>query len=191
LHGVSVLVVGTELGGLTGHEAAWRGLIADLRRVYSGRLTYAAHWGEEFETLAFWDALDFLGVNLYYPLAAAGASPRADSPQVQALVQKLAKLAAKHGKPILFTEVGYPSLASAAAEPWKEGEAALNLEMQALCYRTVFEAFYGQPWLAGLYWWKWPSHGGTTRFDTTYSPVHKPAARVLEEWYRRPAEAAP
>ncbi|MGH9803726.1 MAG: glycoside hydrolase family 113, partial [Candidatus Acidiferrales bacterium] len=128
LHRVEVLVIGTELGGLTGHEAAWRGLIADLRRVYSGRLTYAAHWGGEFENLPFWDALDFLGVNLYYPLAAPGQFPRADSPRVRALVQKLAGMAEKHRKPILFTEVGYPSLSSAAAEPWKEGEAGLDLE---------------------------------------------------------------
>lgn len=188
LHRVEVLAIATELGGLTGREAAWRRLIADLRRIYSGRLTYAAHWGREFETLPFWDALDFLGVNLYYPLAAPGQAPRPDSPQVQALVEKLAAMAAKHGKPILFTEVGYPSLASAAVEPWKEGEAGLDLEIQKQCYQTVFEAFYGQPWLAGLYWWKWPSHGGTTRFDTTYSPVHKPAANVLEAWYKRPPE---
>lgn len=186
LHRVEVLVIGTELGGLTTREAAWRALIADLRRIYSGQLTYAAHWGREFETLPFWDALDSLGVNLYYPLAAPGEVPRADSPQVRALVEKLAGMAGKHRKPILFTEVGYPSLASAAAEPWKEGEAGLDLEMQRQCYQTVFEAFYAQPWLAGLYWWKWPSHGGTTRFDTTYSPVHKPAAPVLETWYKQP-----
>ena len=189
LHRVEVLVVGTELGGLTGREAAWRALIADVRRVYSGRLTYAAHWGREFETLAFWDALDFLGVNLYYPLAAPGGAPRAGSPQVRALADKLADLAEKHRKPILFTEVGYPSLASAAAEPWKEGEAGLDPAMQEQCYRTVFEAFYTQPWLAGLYWWKWPSHGGTTRFDTTYSPVNKPAARELERWYKKVPKA--
>ena len=185
LHHVEVLVIGTELGGLTGHEPAWRGLIAGVRRIYSGRLTYAAHWGREFETLPFWDALDYLGVNLYYPLAAPGEVPRPDSPHVRALVEKLAGMADRHRKPILFTEVGYPSLASAAVEPWKEGEAGLDPEIQKQCYLTVFEAFYGQPWLAGLYWWKWPSHGGTTRFDTTYSPAHKPAARVLEDWYKR------
>lgn len=189
LHRVEVLVIGTELSGLTRREAAWRALIADLRRIYSGRLTYAAHWGHEFESLPFWDALDFLGLNMYHPLAPPGRTPHANSPHVRGLVERLAALSKKHGKPILFTEVGYPSLASAAAEPWKEGEAGLDTAMQEQCYRTVFEAFYDQPWLAGLYWWKWPSNGGTTRFDTTYSPANKPAAGVLERWYAKPPAA--
>lgn len=183
LHQVEVLVVGTELGGVSSREALWRALISDVRRIYSGRLTYAAHWGEEFEGLRFWDALDFLGVNMYYPLAAPGETPRADSPRVKALLEKFAALADKHQRPLLFTEVGYPSLTSAAAEPWVEGQAAFDLELQQRCYETVFEAFAGQKWLAGLFWWKWPSHGGGTRFDPSYNPIGKPAAEVLRRWY--------
>lgn len=186
LHQVDVLVVGTELSGVSSREAAWRALIADIRRIYFGRLTYAAHWGVEFESLPFWDALDFLGVNMYYPLAAPGETPHADSPQVKALLEKFAALAEKHERPLLFTEVGYPSLATAAAQPWVEGQAALDLELQKRCYKTVFQAFSGQKWLAGLFWWKWPSHGGGTRFDPSYNPIGKPAAEVLKHWYQEP-----
>lgn len=186
LYDVDLLVIGTELGGLTRHEAAWRALIADLRGVYSGPLTYAAHWGPEFETLPFWDALDYLGVNMYYPLAEAGELPRADSPRVAALVEKFANLSGKYNKPVLFTEVGFPASATAASEPWKEDNAPLDLELQERCYATIFEAFYAQPWFAGLYWWKWPSHGGGNRFDPSYNPIGKPAAEVLAGWYGRP-----
>lgn len=188
LQDVELLVIGTELGGISGREAAWRGLIHDLRRVYRGRLTYAAHWGRDFEELKFWDALDYLGVNMYYPLAATGESPRADSSEVQALMATFAGLAKKYGKPVLFTEVGYPASAGAAAEPWKEDGGPLDPELQQRCYATVFEAFYDQPWFAGLYWWKWPSHGLGRRDDPSYSPLGKPALEVLARWYSQAKE---
>ena len=30
---------------------------------------YTANWGEEFESLSFWEAFDFIGVSAYYPLS--------------------------------------------------------------------------------------------------------------------------
>ncbi|MFQ5778037.1 MAG: hypothetical protein ACE5IP_08515 [Terriglobia bacterium] len=183
LYGVDVLVIGTELGGLTRHEAAWRALIADLRRVYRGPLTYAANWGAEFEELRFWDALDYLGVNMYYPLAAAGETPQAESARVQERIELFARMAQQYGKPVLFTEVGYPATVNAATEPWKEDGGALDPALQARCYATVFEAFYRQPWFAGLYWWKWPSHGRGNRYNASYNPLGKPALEVIARWY--------
>ncbi|MBI3664717.1 MAG: hypothetical protein HY236_00580, partial [Acidobacteria bacterium] len=190
LYDVDLLVVGNELGGLTGQEAPWRALIADLRRVYSGRLTYASSWGDEFEKLPFWDALDYIGVNMYYPLAETGQEPRADSPRVRGLVEKLAAVSQKYNKPVLFTEVGYPARATAAVRPWETNDAPLNPELQKRCYSTVFEAFYGRPWFAGLYWWKWPSSGDAGSYDGSFSPLGKPARQVLAAWYSRPPGAA-
>ncbi len=183
LEQVDVLAVGTELGGMSHYQHAWRNLIRDVRRVYAGRVTYAAHWGPEFEQLPFWDALDYLGLNMYYPLAEPGEVPRADSPRVKSLVDKLAAFSRRYGKPILFTEVGYPSVATAAVEPWKETRAALDLELQARCYAVVFDAFAGQPWLAGLYWWKWPSHGRGSAYDESFSPLGKPAVEEVARRY--------
>ena len=76
LERADLLVIGTELGGLTGRQTAWRELIRDVRKVWSGPLTYAANWGEEVERVAFWNELDYIGVNFYYPLVSkAGESP--------------------------------------------------------------------------------------------------------------------
>jgi hypothetical protein len=69
LYRAEMLVIGTELGGMTGYEGAWRGLIRDIRSIYPGELTYAANWHDEFETVKFWDALDYASVNFYFPLA--------------------------------------------------------------------------------------------------------------------------
>lgn len=183
LYNVEMLVIGTELSGITTYERDWRSFIDDLRRVYHGRLTYAASWGSEFENLPFWDALDYLGVDMYYPLAAPGEMPRPDSARVQELVLKFSKLALKFHKPVLFTEVGYANSATAAAEPWKDDNASLDPQLQKHCYQTVFEAFYKQPWFAGLYWWKWSSDGGGIPYDGSYDPSGKPAAEVLRQWY--------
>jgi hypothetical protein len=192
---VDLLVIGTELSGATSRADVWRSLITDLRRIYSGPLTYAASWGPEFEELPFWDALDYLAVNMYYPLAAAGEAPRADSPQVQALVEKFAAAAARHDKPLLFTEIGYPAQSTAALRPWDWNGSGLDTELQGRCYEAVFAAFYRQPWFAGLYWWKWPSHGEGSRFDSSFNPLGKPALEVLTRWYREdhgtPLAAAP
>ena len=178
-----VLVIGTELGGVTRHQDAWRRLIRDVRRIYPGPLTYAANWADDFEVMPFWGDLDYLGLNMYYPLAAPGEAPRADSPRLRELAAKLAAMARRYRKPILFTEVGYAASAAAAAEPWKEEHGPFDPAMQARCYEVVFEAFSKEPWLAGLFWWKWPSHGSGAPDDPSFSPLGKPALAVLERWY--------
>ena len=55
--------------------------------------------------------------------------------------------------------------------------------MQARCYEVVFQSFYRKRWLAGLHWWKWPSHGRGSVEDPSFSPLGKPALAVLERWY--------
>src|SRR5437879_12905181 len=70
LGGFDLLSIGTELEGVTSYEEEWRRIIADVRRVYHGPITYAANWGEEIESIRFWDALDYVSGNNDYPLAA-------------------------------------------------------------------------------------------------------------------------
>ncbi len=185
LENVEMFVIGNELGGVTGFEQDWRGLIRDVRRIYSGPVTYASHWSGEFEEVAFWDQLDFIGVNFYFPLARLGETPRAGSEQVQQIASRLRAVSERFGKQVLFTEVGFPSLALAAFEPWRDDGSTLDLELQRDCYETLFEAFYEQPWLSGMYWWKWPSHGRGGRFDGRHNPIGKPALEVMTDWYGR------
>lgn len=66
--GADLFCVGTELARLSRFESEWRRIIAEVREVYRGPVTYAAVQGPEFETLGFWDALDYIGLNNYYPL---------------------------------------------------------------------------------------------------------------------------
>jgi hypothetical protein len=184
LYKVERLALGNELGGLTVREQPWRDLIRDVRRVYGGSLTYASHWSGEFERVAFWDQLDYIGVNAYFPLAAPAEAPSPDSSRVAEIRFRLAAVAGRFGKPVLFTEVGFPSMQSGAAEPWIDRSGAIDLAMQEDCYEVFFEAFAGQPWFGGTYWWKWPSHGRGGPYDLTHRPNGKPAMEVLRRWFQ-------
>ena len=188
LYRAEMLVIGTELGGMTVHEDAWRGLIRDVRAIYPGELAYAANWDNEFEAVKFWDALDYASVNFYFPLTEGdGAAPSAA--RLEELAAMVESVASRYGKRALFTEVGYPSVATAARRPWEETAAALDLDLQRECYEAVFETFANRPWFAGFYWWKWPSHGSGGAFDASFSPLGKPALEELTKWYRREAGA--
>jgi hypothetical protein len=192
--GMPAYCVGTEL-----HAAArdrpddWRRLIADVREVYSGELTYAANWYREVEEVAFWDALDFIGVQGYFPLTTGPV------PTVEELVAawephaaQLEALARRHGRPVLFTEIGYVSRPGAHAEPWvwperhgrREPSSPDGLELQAHAYEAFFRVFWHRPWVAGAYFWKWyPGYPAGTSAGVDYSPQGKPAERVMRRWY--------
>ena len=185
LHGIEVLAVGNELAGLTVHEGAWRGLIAQVRQIYRGSLTYAAHWEKELERLSFWDDLDYIGVNFYFPIAAPGERLERDSAEILAATRRISQVQSRFQKPVLFTEVGFPALATAAARPWEENSSGLDADLQARCYAVWLEEFALGTNVRGMFWWKWPSHGRGSPFDPSHRPLAKPALRVLGEWFKR------
>ena len=67
--GVELMCVGTELTSSVRYEARWREVIARVRSVYEGPLTYAANWHDEYLDIKFWDALDYAGLDPYFPLS--------------------------------------------------------------------------------------------------------------------------
>lgn len=175
--GVALFSVGNELGCLTKYETEWRMLIGDVRKVYSGSLTYAANWGEEFETLPFWDALDFIGLNNYYPLT---ESPGQGLPEMLArgrdLTGTIERVQRRWRRPVVFTEVGYPSVKGGTFRPWEPPSRVPDVAEQAAGYEAVLQTFAGKPWLHGIFWWAW--------HDGDFSPAGKPAEETLRTWYR-------
>lgn len=172
-----LLCVGVELSHLSRNEAEWRSLIAAVRAIYHGPLTYAANPGDEFEHLRFWDALDFIGLDEYYPLP--------DTLDTTALVRRVAQVQARFHKPVLLTEVGIPSERHANRHPWDDAPAPLDLDLQARTYAAILAAFYPQPWCAGMFWWKIGTNGMGGPEDASHTPWRKPAMQVMAQWYRR------
>lgn len=69
---ISQFSVGCEFQGLVRFSKKWRNLISRVRAVVSPKnnmqLTYAANWGGDETQISWWDALDLIGVDAYYPL---------------------------------------------------------------------------------------------------------------------------
>lgn len=167
--------IGTEFVKLR-DSPHWRPLIAQIRKVYRGPLVYAATQGEEFEQLSFWDALDFIGLNNYYPLP--------DSLDFASVVAKVEAVQRKHRKPVIFTEAGYASLTAPHRAPWDETKRPLSMQDQARCCEALLQAFYRKPWFQGLYWWKVGTDGFGGPMDGSHTPWGKPAMEAISRWYR-------
>lgn len=183
--GADTLCVGTELEKTTVRTAEWLRLIASVRAVYDGPLTYASN-PQEVHAIRFWDSLDFIGVNGYYPLSPSR------TPQVEELVaawgtekKRLAELSMRFGKPIVFTELGYRSANFSGWKHWEiPRDAAVNLQAQANAYEAFYRAIWPEPWCGGVYWWKWhsfPDHSYPGSND--FEPENKPAEAVMSRYY--------
>jgi len=191
---VELFCVGTELSRLAKEKPAfWRKLIKEVRGIYSGPLTYAANWNDEFEKISFWDELDFIGVQAYFPLS------KEKNPSTKNLIKGwkrhisiLEKVHRRFNKPILFTEMGYKSTMDSAIEPWgwinhdkSKISRSLSTETQANCYEAFFKVVWPKKWFAGVHIWQWrnPHHrsGGST--DLNFTPQQKPAENIIAKGF--------
>ena len=188
---IAALCIGTELVQTTlQYPERWRGIIAAIRKEYTGRLTYAANWGAEFEQLTFWDDLDVIGLNSYYPLSDKLLPTDEELQRGAAKWMSLAdSVAERHDRPLWLTEVGYRSVAGAWRNPHAEaGDRPQDLEAQARSYRALVSAAGTARHLRGMFIWKWPSYLGRNEDgdrDTGFTPGGKPAATVLTDFYRQ------
>ena len=184
---VEQLSVGTDLSGVSGDRERWLALIKDVRGVYRGTLVYAAAH-DEYQRVPFWDSVDLIGIDAYWPLA---SHPTTDPRQLTAAWRRiggtLADFARAHHRQILFTEVGYTSQAGTVTDPddWTISTNPAPQE-QAAAYQALLASLGGQEWCAGVFWWVWidlPA-GGDTRLD--YSFEGKPAEQVVRRFWGIP-----
>lgn len=155
-HGVELFSVGLEYVKTERFDQRWRDVIASVRAVYSGKITYGANW-DRFEDVPFWDAVDMIGVLAYFPLTdKRDPSAREIALGWRKWMKKLNSLSAEYGKPVVFTEIGYNESASAASKPWafpKGGENAKAIQARCLDQGLALQERY--PFLEGMFLWKW------------------------------------
>ncbi len=192
---VEALVVGVELSSSVAQQPElWRALIADVRRVYPGRLLYAANW-DTVSSVPFWDALDAIGVQFYPPLAdRVGASLASLSERAGGALDAYAELSRSVDRPVVLTEVGYRSTSDAALRPhaWPERDRAPSVDeaAQAQAYRALFRAVSERPFVRGVFLWKWFTDPNTQEEGPTgFSLRGKSAEAVLRSVYASPPSA--
>ena len=183
-YGVEMFSVGFEMRATEPEEAHWRSLIQAVRGVYSGPITYSTLPNDEAD-LKWWDAVDFIGVDGYYNLSNR-KDPSEDMLKKAWIpyLENLEKLSIKYNKPVIFTEIGYPSTVTSAENPgnWMYGE--IDLELQGRLYKVLFDVIQDKPWINGVFMWAWdetPYQGGPCDFEHT--PKGKPAENVMREFF--------
>jgi len=115
-------------------EQEWRALIREVRKVYGGRLTYAANH-DQYVEVQFWEDLDVLGINAYFPLregllreapvkealaptAALEETLEAGWSEVLEEIAAFRDESEIESMPVVFTELGYTFRRGCTFEPW-------------------------------------------------------------------------
>ncbi len=178
-------VVGTELAGTLRDRAQWIETIRQVRAAYSGPLVYAASW-DEAQRVPFWEELDLVGVDAYFPVAVRRNPNRLDIlAGWQPWLVRLDQLHRQTDRPVLLTEIGYRSIDGAGRHPYDlRDRGTPDLDEQADLYWGALEATTARPGLAGMYWWNWSIKQPAGPEDTGYTPRGKPAALELTAAWR-------
>jgi hypothetical protein len=199
--GAGLFCLGTDLGFSEDALAAeWRALIADVRRRFGGPLTYAASHAPSsgaggYAGVPFWDDLDFIGVNAYFPLADRLISHVQLADAWNVWLDEIERWRDDRNldRPLIFTELGYRSAATAATEPRATDPVApheIDPELQASLYTAFFGLPYRRESLQGVFWWRWDPDV-TEAENSGFPPNGKPAASVLRRAYAAAARRPP
>jgi len=193
-HDADGFAVGTELGGTLDHEAQWRSIIEAVRDASATPLTYAANW-DSYRKVRFWDALDVIGIQGYFPLddpERRTYDPVSGDPIDRILDEaeirrgwgrlraELREYSVELNRPVVFTELGYSRAFSTALRPWEsrvDGEEARS--MQRLCMRVALETIEAEPTLIGVFLWKWFSEPRALGRD--FQLAHPKMIRLLRQ----------
>lgn len=191
--GVVWYSVGTEMESTHRFTEEWKRLIAEVRKVYQGRLTYSVNF-DAHDNFEFGDALDVIGMNAYDPIHNYETFP-SDSAITEKwwwIIFKARTLQQRFNKPVMITELGYSSSELAHRYPWdfrsstlpypdrqaRLIDGALDVVQHWTEGEAVFYYLYGENLRANI------RPGGSE--DVSYSPLGKPAESMLRRYFAVP-----
>lgn len=174
--GCEMFSVGCEMVRADAHPRQWRALVAAVREVYGGLITYNCDKYQE-DRVSWWDAVDVISSSGYYPL---GSWPEQ--------LDRIEAVVSRHGKPFVFLESGCPSREGSAARPndWSLAGAPSQAE-QARWYADMFAACASRDWVDGFVLWDWPAQlypAAEAHRNDDYCVYGKSAAEVIATEYR-------
>lgn len=175
----------------TKHPDYWKGLIKQVREIYSGELVYGANWDREYKELPFWDELDYIGIQSYFPLTDH------DDPEYEKIrsgwdshLKEIKSISDQFDKKVIFTELGYKSTPDAARLPWAWEDfmgnqlTRISNKTQAFCYQAFFDKVWDQDWFAGVMIWQWQSHDDGESANHNFTLKGKPAFDEMAKGFK-------
>ena len=164
----------------------WKTIIKETRKIYSGLMTYAANF-DNYNEVGFWEDLDMVGINAYFPLRDSQksyTSPQDMYPDLvtawEGIFATLEKFREQHKitkKPVMFTELGYTFRKNSTLQPWSSGgfsvlgpyskeklmiwkEQPVNFRERELAIEALHATYekIGKGLLGGILYWKLSSY---------------------------------
>ena len=173
--GCEMFIAGCEMVMTEHREAEWRQMIADIRTVYHGPISYNTDKYQE-HNVRWWDCVDVISSSGYYPI---------DDWERQ--LDRIEAVVKKYNKPFFFAEVGCMSTERSNLVPndWTI-RGKVDLQGQADWYHAMFEAIRKRSWVQGCVLWSWDSHLYTetaAKQHRYYEVYQKPAQDVIAAFY--------
>jgi len=183
---VEMLCIGTEMKSFVkSRPEFWVQLIKEVRATYSGQIIYSANW-DNYENIPFWELLDFIGVNSYFPISKeAVPNLRKVNKKWTGIKNDLHDFSLKYQKQIIITEFGYRNVKYAGQRPWthvKEKIAERSDEAQYNLLNAYFQSLWKEDWLAGGFLWNW-NYEPLKVGNTDFSVQDKPAIKLVREFF--------
>jgi len=162
--GVEQFALGTEYEWLQENapDALWNGLIANLRSVFPGALTYDMNWSSLQKKPPSWmhnTELKMIGVSAY--VSAADTPERVDPKQIFGLWKQTVKAALDNfakalGEPILISEIGFRNSADTLYRSWEPTSSAPpDPEEQAAACDAALANIISDQHILGSFFWGW------------------------------------
>ena len=171
------------------HPAEWRKVAAEAKRAFGGPITYSANW-DDYDQITWWDAVDAVGIGAYFELSAERKQSTVGEARsgFRPWRDRLRAFSKLHGRPILFTEVGYTAYADTAYRPWEWQDTVehrpLDPGAQADAWRALLHTFAGEPWWGGVFVWRfYTDRAAVPAWD--YGPEGNEAELVLRRAFTR------
>ncbi|MBY0217568.1 glycoside hydrolase family 113 [Paenibacillus illinoisensis] len=172
-----MFIVGCEMVQSERRSAEWREVIAAVREVYSGLVSYNTDKYQEGH-VTWWDAVDVISSSGYYPIG-----------DWEAQLDRIEQEVAPYKKPFFFAEAGCPSRIGSAQVPNDWGlEGEVSAEEQERFYEAMFRHASQREWVRGFGLWDWSANlyqEKNALTDDGYGVYGKPAERVIRRFYER------
>jgi len=194
-----LFVIGVELAPTVFEETGWRNIITEVRKRYSGPITYAHNFSDESQRgrtreIKWFDQLDYLGFTVLPEVDKLPTDPHLDElvTYYESIAGELERLASAFSRPVLICEAGFNSADGTARGPWLATRDP-DFQEQADCYDAFLEVFGSKDYIKGIFWNQWlcsqetwskpgrPAEAKWVPYDLDV--VDKPAERVVASWY--------